>query len=135
MLNIYIDGSVKDNPGPAAVGVVVADEEGETLIEFGHYLGRTTNNVAEYYALIMGLEQALILKCDSVTVHTDSQLLARQVSGRYKVKNEVLKSLHGWAKRLQAGFKHFQVKHIPRSQNKLADRLANQTLHQALKQS
>jgi len=135
MLNIYIDGSVKDNPGPAAVGVVVADKEGDTLIEFGHYLGRTTNNVAEYYALIMGLEQALVLKCDSVTVHTDSQLLARQLSGRYKVRSEVLKSLYDWVKRLQAGFKRFEVKHIPRSQNKLADRLASQTLQQALKES
>lgn len=135
VLNIYIDGSVKDNPGPAAVGVVVADEEGDTLIEFGHYLGRTTNNVAEYYALIMGLEQALILKCDSVTVHTDSQLLARQLSGQYKVRRATLKSLHAWVRRLEAGFKHFEVKHIPRSQNKLADKLASQTLKDALKKN
>ncbi len=135
MLNIYIDGSCKNNPGPAAVGVVVTDEEGEVLIDFGHYLGHTTNNVAEYYALIMGLEQALILKADSIVVHTDSQLLARQMAGEYKVRNRTLKSLVTWAKRLMAGLDHVKIKHIPRSQNKLADKLANQALKEALKKS
>ncbi|MDD5565556.1 MAG: ribonuclease HI family protein [Candidatus Omnitrophica bacterium] len=129
-LTIYIDGASKGNPGPSGIGVVIC-EKGETIKNVSSYIGKGTNNVAEYTALIFGLQQALILKAEKVRVHSDSQLLCRQLKGEYKIKNQNLIGLYNQAVRLIAAFKDVEIKNIPRQQNKGADKLANQAVANA----
>ncbi len=118
-----MDGASRGNPGPAGIGVVLLDGDG-TAREFSKSLGRTTNNVAEYAALLYGLQEALHAGCTAVTVKTDSELLARQVNGQYKVRDQNLRLLHDLAKHLLGTFETWRIVHIPRIQNAAADRLA-----------
>lgn len=127
-LSLYIDGAARGNPGPAGIGAILVDGGKQTLWEFEKFIGETTNNVAEYTALIYGLQEALIRNVQRIAVYTDSELLARQLQGRYKVKEPHLKALHEQARSLIRGFDRFGIYHLPRSQNREADKLANQAI-------
>jgi ribonuclease HI len=124
-LVLYVDGSVERNPGPGAIGVVVEAEGGTPVEAWGEPIGHVTNNQAEYQALLAGLRKARRLRATRVTVRSDSQLLVRQFLGEYRVKDEKLRPLHEEARRLAAGFETFAIEHVPREQNRAADRLAN----------
>jgi len=130
ILEIHIDGAAKGNPGPAAVGAVIS-RGGEVIKNISAYIGEATNNLAEYTALIYGLEEALILKARNVKIFTDSQLVARQLSGEYKVKDSDIRILYNQAKHIISSFENFSVRHISREQNKGADKLANLAIKKA----
>ena len=125
---IYTDGASRGNPGNAGIGVVIYDLEGQVLRKDNEAIGIATNNVAEYKAVIRGLELALELKATDVKLYADSQLLVRQLLGEYKVRNEGLKPLYNKVKAMTGNFKSFAAIHIPREQNKEADKLANMAL-------
>jgi len=127
-LKIYVDGASSGNPGDAGYGFLIKDEEDDILTSKSGYIGRTTCNVAEYTALILALQEAMRFKPDHVEIYTDSQLVAEQISGRYRVNSRNLKVLHQKALSLLSGFKGFTVKRIPRSQNKEADKLATSAI-------
>ncbi|WP_028307571.1 ribonuclease HI family protein [Desulfitibacter alkalitolerans] len=127
-IKIYTDGASRGNPGKAAVGVIIYDLDGQILKKDNEYIGVTTNNVAEYKAVIRGLELAVGLGASGVKLYADSQLLVKQLSGEYRVKNEGLKPLYENVKALTRNFKNFAAIHIPREQNKEADKLANMAL-------
>lgn len=129
---IYIDGASKGNPGESGIGVIILSG-GEVIKNISNYIGKATNNVAEYTALIYALEEALILKADDISIRTDSQLLYRQIMKEYKVRHPDILKLYNQATRLMAGFKKVLIKHIPREDNFGADKLANQAVKQALK--
>ena len=124
-VQIFTDGAARGNPGPAGIGVVIRTDK-EVLLEVADYIGRTTNNVAEYMALIRGLEEAIDLGQRSVEVFADSELIVRQIKGEYRVKNEGLAPLHYNAMSLIKKFKHFSITHVPREENEHADKLSNQ---------
>jgi ribonuclease HI len=132
---LMVDGAARGNPGPAGAGAVIADENGAVVKEMSRYLGRTTNNVAEYEALLMGLEALLVLGRKHIKVQSDSQLLVRQLNGQYRVKDEKLTLLFQRAKSLLSQFPTCRILHVPRELNRLADRLANRGVDQGLKQS
>jgi len=121
----YIDGGSRGNPGPAGYGVHVVDEHGQTLASLSEPLGIRTNNVAEYSALIAALKFAQSKHCLQLKVFADSELLVRQINGVYRVKNPDLKALFEQARSLIVGFESFSIHHVPREQNREADRLAN----------
>ena len=121
---IYIDGASRGNPGPAGVGVVFLDGGQTPVRQLSKPLGETTNNVAEYLALVYALQEALQAGYTAVTVKTDSELLARQVNGQYRVRDPQLRLFHDLVAHLRQGFARCEVSHIPRSQNRAADRLA-----------
>jgi ribonuclease HI len=123
-VQIFTDGAARGNPGPAGIGVVIRNEK-EVLLEVADYIGKTTNNVAEYMALIRGLEEAIDMGQRSVEVFADSELIVRQVNGEYKVKNEGLAPLFYNVKSLIRKFSHFSITHIPREANEHADELSN----------
>ncbi len=125
-LIVACDGAARGNPGPAGIGVVVADERGEVLAEIAEGIGVATNNVAEYTAAIRGLERARDLGAAQVLVRSDSRLMVEQLSGRFKVKNPTLQKLHARARALAAGFERVRFEHVPRERNAHADRLANE---------
>jgi probable phosphoglycerate mutase len=127
-VTIFADGGSRGNPGPAASGAVLTDEQGDVLREVGTFLGVTTNNVAEWTGLITGLEAALDLGATDVTVRLDSELVVKQLSGQYRVKHPGLVPLHAKAKTLLRRFERTDVGHVPRKQNAAADALVNQTL-------
>ena len=124
-VTIFSDGCARGNPGPAGCGVIIADADGRTILEKARYLGKATNNVAEYTALIDGLREAVELGAREVAVRTDSELVVRQLKGEYKVKDVKLKVLFAEAQRLSRGFAVLDVAHVERESNKEADRLAN----------
>lgn len=126
-LEIYIDGACIGNPGEAAIGVIV-QEDSKRIKEISKTIGQGTNNIAEYGAFITALKEAALLKADKIRIYTDSELLFKQVTGQYKIKNENLKLLFEEAKRLAEKFKAVEVKHIPREQNSAADQLASKAL-------
>jgi ribonuclease HI len=128
---VHVDGGSRGNPGPAAIGVVVSDEFGEPLQELGEAIGETTNNVAEYRALLRGLELARSLGADEVEVVNDSELVAKQVNGVYKVKHPAMKPLHAEASKALKGFHRWSFRTVPRAQNAAADALVNQALDSA----
>ncbi len=128
---VHIDGASRGNPGPAAYGVVMESDDGSPLVAFAKALGETTNNVAEYQALLAALEYALAHHYPRVRVLTDSELLARQMAGTYKVKSPDLRPLYDQARRLGARFESFAIEHVPRERNREADRLANRALDAA----
>jgi len=128
---VHIDGGSRGNPGPAAYGVVMESADGSRLAEFSGYLGKTTNNVAEYQGLLAALDYALSKHYMRVKVQTDSELMELQIKGVYKVKNPGLKPLHEAAGRLIARFESFSIEHVPRERNREADRLANLALDAA----
>lgn len=125
-VRIFTDGASRGNPGPAGIGVVVSD--GKREIEISRPIGRTTNNVAEYRALIAGLELARELKAETVELYTDSELLVKQIKGLYRVRDRKLQGLWQEVVRLLSHFKSYSIIHIPREENTRADRLANQAL-------
>lgn len=124
---LEVDGAARGNPGPAAAAAVLKDSEGRELLREAKALGKTTNNVAEYEALVMGLEAAAE-RCSSLTVAMDSELVVRQLEGRYRVKQEHLRPLFDRAKELLSRFEEVEVVHVPRGQNVAADELANRVL-------
>ena len=124
----YVDGASRGNPGPAAYAVVLRGPDGQTQFETGKYFGRATNNVAEYYGLIAALDAAQSRGVERLLVRSDSELLVRQMQGRYKVKSPDLKPLYERALKLSRGFSYFAIEHVPREQNSEADALGNRAL-------
>ena len=129
---VHVDGGSRGNPGPAAVAAVASSSEGETLGERKAYIGEATNNVAEYRALLLGLELARELGAEEVEVVNDSELIARQIGGEYKVKHAGLKPLFIEAMRELRGFHKWAVRPVRREQNERADELVNEALDEAL---
>lgn len=129
-LDIYIDGAARGNPGPAGIGVVIT-QDGRVLKNISRFIGHKTNNVAEYTALIYGLEEALILRADKIRVWTDSELLSKQLKGEYRVKHENLKPLFEQIKHLAGSFGSFEIHHISRERNRGADKLAKKGIDSA----
>jgi catechol 2,3-dioxygenase len=127
-LTINVDGGARGNPGPAAIGVVVRDGNGEVLEEVGEKIGEATNNVAEYKALLRGIELATEHGGTDLELIGDSELVARQVQGRYKVKNAGIKPLHAEVRRALRGFDSWSIRNVPRAENAEADRLVNEAL-------
>jgi ribonuclease HI len=125
---IYIDGASRGNPGPSGIGGVCLNGSAKPLWQFSLYIGETTNNVAEYSALISALAEALCRGHRAVSIKTDSELLTRQIAGRYQVRTPVLKTYHEWALKLMQAFEAAEVSHVPREQNRLADRLAGEAV-------
>jgi ribonuclease HI len=130
-LVVHVDGGARGNPGPAAIGVVVSAADGGLVEELGEPIGETTNNVAEYRALLRGLERARALGAEEVEVVGDSELVAKQINGQYKVKHAGLKPLHTEALQALAGFDRWRVRTVPRAQNAAADALVNAALDAA----
>ncbi|MGN6254136.1 MAG: ribonuclease HI family protein [Solirubrobacterales bacterium] len=126
-LTVNVDGGARGNPGPAAIGVVVRGE-GEVLEEAGERIGEATNNVAEYRALLRGIELAAAHGASELELIGDSELVVRQVEGRYKVKNAGMKELHEEVKRALRGFDSWSIRHVRRAENAEADRLVNEAL-------
>jgi ribonuclease HI len=129
-LIINTDGASRNNPGPAAIGVVIRDERGKTLIRISQSIGIATNNQAEYHAIIAALEKALELQASSVLLQADSELVVKQMNGGYRVKNADLKLLHAEAIALSRHFSTFNIKYIPREENVEADKLANRAFEE-----
>jgi ribonuclease HI len=129
---VNVDGGARGNPGPAAVAAVATSPEGEALGERNAYIGEATNNVAEYRALLLGLELARELGADQVEVVNDSELVARQIGGEYKVKHAGLKPLYREAMDALREFEGWAVRPVRREQNTRADELVNEALDEAL---
>jgi ribonuclease HI len=125
---VHVDGGARGNPGPAAAAAVVSTPAGEVLDEAAEVLGVATNNVAEYRGLLLGLRRARELGASEVEVVNDSQLVAQQVNGVYKVKHPDMKSLHAAALKALGGFERWSIRSVPRAQNAAADALVNQAL-------
>lgn len=134
-LLIYIDGASRGNPGDAGAGVAILNEQREPLIEKKQYLGQTTNNSAEYQALILALEETLSMRASQVEIYTDSELLARQWNGQYRVQSPGLVTLMQQARRLASQLQFCRISHVPREQNKRADKLANLAIDEHNKHS
>jgi ribonuclease HI len=124
-LTIYVDGGARGNPGPAGAGIVIRDDAGRALYEAGYYLGRQTNNAAEYHALIRALERAGREGNQPVTIHSDSELLVRQLTGQYQVKSATLAPLFHQAQMLLLKMGRWTIRHVRREENQRADQLAN----------
>lgn len=125
---VNFDGGSRGNPGPAAIGVVVRDGDGAVLAEVGEKIGEATNNVAEYRALLRAIELAAAHGADDLELIGDSQLVVRQVEGRYKVKHADMKELHAEAKKALADFDSWSIRDVRRTENPDADRLVNEAL-------
>jgi ribonuclease HI len=125
---VNVDGGSRGNPGPAAIGVVVADPDGEVLDEVAEAIGVATNNVAEYRALLRGLERARAVGATEVEIVGDSELIARQLTGQYKVKHPAMKPLYLEAIGALRGFERWQIRTVPRALNAHADALVNAAL-------
>jgi ribonuclease HI len=132
-LTFYIDGASRGNPGKAAVGIVVLDGKGHVIDEVKRYIGETTNNMAEYQALIEALTEGKRLGGRVIHVFSDSELLVRQMNGIYKVRDSKLLDFYNEAKRLISSFKEFKIDHITRDKNSKADSLANEALDNHIK--
>ena len=128
-LTIYVDGASRGNPGPAAVGAVIKEEQGATILKVSYSIGRATNNQAEYSALIVALQQARKLGADQVYINTDSQLMSEQINGNYRVRNAHIRPLFEKAMQLLTAFQYYSIDHIPRYLNSEADALANEALN------
>lgn len=127
-LVVNVDGGARGNPGPAAIAAVVSTTKGEVLEEVGEAIGRATNNVAEYRALLLGIARARERGAGEVELVGDSELIVRQVKGEYKVKDATLRNLHAEVKRALAPFERWSIRHVRREQNAEADRLVNEAL-------
>ena len=128
---VHVDGGARGNPGPAAAGAVISAPDGEVLDEAAEAIGMATNNVAEYRGLLLGLRRARALGASEVDVVNDSELVAKQVNGTYKVKHADLKALHAAALQALGGFERWSIRSVPRAQNAGADALVNQALDSA----
>jgi len=125
---INIDGGSRGNPGPAAYGVIIRDGRGEIVAKLKKYIGRMTNNVAEYYGLIAAMDYAQSHAIRALRIESDSELLVKQMRGQYKVKSEDLRPLFERAQKMSKAFDSFRIEHVYREQNREADALANQAL-------
>lgn len=131
-LIIYIDGASRGNPGRAAAGILITNGEGRKISEVSRYLGHKTNNEAEYWALLLALREAERLEGESIQILTDSELVERQMNGLYRVKDLNLQALHKKVVQNLKRFSFFEIRSIPREQNKEADRLANQAIERRM---
>jgi ribonuclease HI len=131
-LRVFSDGAARGNPGPAGAGAVVLDSKGRVLARVGKFLGKQTNNVAEYEGLLLGLARAKELGAREVEVRADSLLLIRQLEGAYQVKNAALKVLHAKAKELLRSFDRVDLRHVPREENVLADEMSNRAIDERM---
>lgn len=125
---IYVDGAARGNPGPAAIAAIIKDEQGKPLASISQRIGTTTNNQAEYKAIIAALEKVISLGAKRVEVKSDSELVVKQINGEYRVKKAHLKPLYQQVKQLQDSLESLTITHIPRRQNSEADNLANKAL-------
>ena len=132
-LRLYTDGAARGNPGPAGLGVVIEDDSGMRLAGQHRYLGKATNNEAEYEALIDGLKAVSKWKPDRLEIFLDSKLVVEQVNGRWRIKETRLQSLQAKAKELLSAFPQVEIKHVERARNKGADALANMALDERIK--
>lgn len=124
-LTMYTDGGSRGNPGDAGVGVVIYDKGEGLIAEVSRYIGIQTNNVAEYYALVRGLEEARLLGAQWVDIFMDSELVVKQIKGEYRVKNEGLRPFYEIAKAYLGDLKGYTINHVNRKNNRAADKLAN----------
>jgi ribonuclease HI len=139
-VHAFTDGAARGNPGHGGIGVVLKDQTGKVLAKEKDYLGKVTNNVAEYAALLACIEKVKALlaekngfTCSRLVIHSDSELLVRQMNGEYKVKNRVLKEFFGQVQdALQSAQFEFAIKHIPREKNREADALANESIDEQM---
>ena len=127
-LVVNVDGGARGNPGPAAIGVVVSEPDGTVIDEVAERIGVATNNVAEYRAVLKGIERAQALGAGEVELIGDSELIARQLTGAYKVKHPSMKPLHAEALAALSGFDRWRIRTVPRAQNARADELVNAAL-------
>ena len=130
-LVVHVDGGARGNPGPAAAAAVVSTPDGDVLDEAHEFLGTATNNVAEYRGLLLGLDRARVLGADEVEVVNDSELVAKQINGQYKVKHADMRPLHARAMESLGRFRRWSIRSVPRAQNADADALVNQALDSA----
>jgi ribonuclease HI len=131
-LRVASDGAARGNPGPAGAGAVISDEKGRVLERLGKFLGRQTNNVAEYQGLLLGLRRAHELGAQELEVAADSELMIRQLSGAYQVRAPALRELHTEALALLKGFRKVKLVHVPREENKAADEMSNRAIDEKL---
>ena len=129
---IHVDGGARGNPGPAAIGIVVSTPDGSVVDEVAERIGVATNNVAEYRALLRGLERAAALGAGEVEIVNDSELVAKQINGVYRVKHPAMKPLYDEAMTALGGFATWKIRSVPRAQNSHADALVNAALDDAL---
>jgi ribonuclease HI len=129
---VHVDGGARGNPGPAAIGVVVSEPDGAVIDELGERIGVATNNVAEYRALLRGIERAAALGAREVELVNDSELVARQLTGDYKVKHPAMKPLYEQAISALQAFDRWKIRSVPRAQNARADALVNAALDDKL---
>jgi len=125
---VHVDGGARGNPGPAAIGVVISDPDGRVLDEVAETIGVATNNVAEYRALLRGVERARALGASEIEIVNDSELVAKQLTGAYKVKNAGMKPLHAQAIAALGEFDGWRIRSVPRAENARADALVNEAL-------
>jgi ribonuclease HI len=125
---LFTDGAARGNPGPAGAGAVIISPEGHIVAKVGKYLGETTNNVAEYTGLILGLKRAKAMGLRELEVLADSELLVKQLAGEYQVKADHLRPLHDEAQALIKGFEIIEIRHIPREENTAADEMSNRAI-------
>jgi len=128
---VNVDGGARGNPGPAAIGVVVSEPDGTVIDEVAERIGVATNNVAEYRAVLKGIERAQALGASELELIGDSELVARQLTGAYKVKHPSMKPLHAQALAALSGFTSWRIRTVPRAQNARADELVNEALDAA----
>lgn len=131
---IYTDGGARGNPGPGAAAAVILSNDHEVVSEVSAFLGTTTNNVAEYEALLLALRRVRELGYDQASIRMDSELIVRQLNGIYKVKDPKMRELYGQVQRVLREFSAWDVAHVPRSENKRADELVNEVLDEKERQ-
>ena len=130
-LYIYTDGGSRGNAGPSGIGVIIQDSKRKKIKEISKYIGEATNNIAEYNALLHGLEEADEKKASDIVVYMDSELLVRQLSGEYRVKDEAMRPLFEKALAILKRFDSFEIKHVAREKNREADKLVNKAINLA----
>lgn len=127
-IEIFVDGASRGNPGPSGIGVVFSDDKKNIVKKLFKFIGNTTNNIAEYTALIYGLQEALIDRYENLTIKSDSELMIKQLCGEYRVKNENLKPYYQQFLHLSKGFNKIELFNIDRKENHIADKLANKAI-------
>ena len=125
---IYIDGAARGNPGVAGIGIIIKDGQGQKIRQLYKYIGQATNNIAEYTALVYGLQEALILGLKDVVIYSDSELLVKQLNGEYRVKNSNLRPYYEQSLHLRTGLQRLEIRQISREENKETDKLANKAV-------
>lgn len=131
-IKVYTDGASRGNPGPAGIGILIEDSNGKPIRKISEYIGETTNNVAEYTALLRAVNECINLNYESVLFLTDSQLVVNQIKKDYRVKNEGLKQYYVKLRMKLLNLKNWDIKHIPREENTTADSLANKALNNSV---